>query len=87
LPEIATPSLQHRFDDKFAVLADVAWTGWSPVQELRIVRDSGATVSVTPEQWRDTWRYALGGTYALNDRITLQHRRCSTARNTPTSIS
>jgi long-subunit fatty acid transport protein len=30
--------------------------------ELRIVRDSGATVSVTPEQWHDTWRYALGGT-------------------------
>jgi long-chain fatty acid transport protein len=29
-------------------------------------------VSVTPEQWRDTWRYALGGTYAMNDSITLR---------------
>ena len=45
---------------EFALLADVAWTGWSSVQELRIVRDSGATASVTPERWRDTWRYALG---------------------------
>jgi long-chain fatty acid transport protein len=72
LPDSATLSLQHRFDNKFALLADVAWTGWSSVQELRIVRDTGATVSVTPEQWRDTWRYALGGTYAMNDRITLR---------------
>jgi long-chain fatty acid transport protein len=72
LPDSATLSLQHRFADKFAVLADVAWTGWSSVQELRIVRDSGTTVSVTPERWRDTWRYAVGGTYAMNDRLTLR---------------
>jgi long-chain fatty acid transport protein len=72
LPDIATLSLQHRFGEKFALLADAAWTGWSSVQELRIVRDSGTTVSVTPEQWRDTWRYAVGGTYAMNERITLR---------------
>ena len=72
LPDIATLSLQHRFGEKFALLADIAWTGWSSVQELRIVRDSGAVVSVTPERWRDTWRYAVGGTYAMNERITLR---------------
>jgi len=72
LPDSATLSLQHRFADRFAVLADVAWTGWSSIQELRIVRDSGATASVTPERWRDTWRYALGGTYAMSDSITLR---------------
>jgi long-chain fatty acid transport protein len=72
LPDFATLSLQHEFADKYALLADVAWTGWSSVQELRIVRDSGATVSVTPEQWRDTWRYALGATYAMSERVTLR---------------
>jgi long-chain fatty acid transport protein len=72
LPDFATLSLQHQFTEKYALLADVAWTGWSSVQELRIVRDSGQTVSVTPERWRDTWRYALGGTYAMNDRVTLR---------------
>lgn len=54
------------------MLADVAWTDWSSVQELRIVRDSGATASVTPERWSDTWRFALGATYAMNDRVTLR---------------
>ena len=72
LPDSATLSLQHRFTKDFALLADVAWTGWSSVQELRIVRDSGATASVTPERWSDTWRFALGATYAMNDRVTLR---------------
>ncbi len=72
LPDSAVLSLHHRFAEKYALLADVAWTGWSSVQELRIVRDSGTTVSVTPEEWRDTWRYALGATYAMNERITLR---------------
>ena len=72
LPDIATLSLQHDFGNKFALLADVAWTGWSSVQELRIVRDSGVTASVTPERWRDTWRYALGATYAMSESITLR---------------
>jgi long-chain fatty acid transport protein len=72
LPDITTLSLQQQFGEKFALLADVAWTEWSSIPELRIVRDSGTTVSVTPEQWRDTWRFALGGTYAMNERLTLR---------------
>lgn len=72
LPDSATVSLEHRFGEKYALLADVAWTGWSSIQELRIVRDSGTTVSVTPERWKDTWRYALGATYAMNDALTLR---------------
>ncbi len=72
LPDSATLSLEHRFGEKFAVLADAAWTGWSSIQELRIVRDTGETVSLTPERWRDTWRYALGTTYAMNDSLTLR---------------
>jgi long-chain fatty acid transport protein len=59
----------------------VGWTGWSSVQELRVVRDTGATVSVTPERWRDVFRYALGASYAINPRLTL---RAGTAYdNTP----
>ena len=72
LPDSATASLEHRFGEKYALLADVAWTGWSSIQELRIVRDTGETVSLTPERWRDTWRYALGTTYAMNDSLTLR---------------
>jgi long-chain fatty acid transport protein len=66
VPDSATASLSHRIGS-IELLADVAWTGWSSVQELRVVRDSGTTLSVTPEEWRDTWRYALGATYKMSD--------------------
>jgi long-chain fatty acid transport protein len=66
LPDSAIASLYHRMG-KVELLADVAWTGWSSIQELRIVRDNGALLSLTPERWEDTWRYALGGAYQLND--------------------
>ncbi len=72
LPDSAIVSLRQQLNSGIALLADVAWTGWSSVQELRIVRDSGATVSVTPERWRDVFRYALGATYDLNDALTLR---------------
>jgi long-chain fatty acid transport protein len=66
VPDTATASLYHRLGS-IELLADVAWTGWSSLRELRIVRDSSAVLSVTPERWKDTWRYALGATYQLND--------------------
>jgi long-chain fatty acid transport protein len=71
LPDIATLSASQRFG-AFELLADVAWTGWSSVEELRVVRENGTTLSVTPEEWEDTWRFALGGVYTLNDSWTLR---------------
>lgn len=71
VPDTATASLYHRLGP-VELLADIAWTGWSSLQELRIVRDSDAVLSVTPERWKDTWRYALGATYQLNDRWKLR---------------
>lgn len=67
LPDIATASVAHRIGENWEVLADVAWTGWSSVQELRVERPDGSVVSTTPELWDDTWRFALGATYRMND--------------------
>jgi long-chain fatty acid transport protein len=67
VPDTATASLSHRLGNDVELLADIAWTGWSSLQELRVVRDSGTTLSVTPERWQDTWRYALGATYKVSD--------------------
>jgi long-chain fatty acid transport protein len=69
LPDSALLSLRQGVGDKIELLADIAWTDWSSVQELRVVRNSGVTLSVTPEEWEDTWRFALGGTYALGPQV------------------
>jgi long-chain fatty acid transport protein len=72
LPDSALLSLQQKLGDKVTLLADIAWTGWSTVQELVVVRDSGEIVQATPERWGDVFRYALGATYAINPRLTLR---------------
>lgn len=85
LPDIATASFQQRIGEKVELLADVAWTGWSSVQELRIVRDSGEVLSVTPERWKDTWRYALGVTFKAGDAWKLRGGIALDETNVPAS--
>lgn len=84
LPDIATASFYHRMG-KVELLADIAWTGWSSIQELRIVRTSGTVLSVTPEHWEDTWRYAIGATYQLNDQWKLRGGLAYDETNVPDS--
>ena len=69
LPYCALVSLHQRIGERFELLADIAWTGWSSVQELRVVREGGTTLSVTPELWEDTWRFALGGAFAYTSTL------------------
>lgn len=69
LPDSALVSLHQRIGERFELLADIAWTGWSSVQELRVVREGGTTLSVTPELWEDTWRFALGGAFAYTSTL------------------
>ena len=72
VPDSALLSVQQQVGEKVTLLGDIAWTGWSTVKELRVVRDSGATVSLTPERWRDVLRYALGASYEFAPRLTLR---------------
>lgn len=67
LPDIATASFYQQIGDRAELTVDIAWTGWSSVQYLTVVRDTGVVLSNTPELWEDTWRYALGMTWELND--------------------
>lgn len=84
LPDIATASFYHRMG-QVELMADIAWTGWSSIQELRIVRDSGSVLSVTPERWEDAWRYAVGATYQLNDQWKLRGGVAYDETNVPNS--
>lgn len=83
LPDSLAFSIYHDYNDKWAVLADVTWTGWSDFQELRIIYDnkvvdgtgaviSGQPDSVTTEDWDDSFRYSVGLNYRLNEKILLR---------------
>jgi long-chain fatty acid transport protein len=72
LPDSASLSLFHKLNQRWDLLADVTWTGWSDFDELRILRTSGALVGLTPENWDDSFRYSVGVNYHLNEKLTLR---------------
>jgi long-chain fatty acid transport protein len=71
LPDTFILSVAQQLDDRWEMLGDVSWTGWSSVDQVDIVRASGpiaGTVAQTLEaDFKDTWRVALGANYKLND--------------------
>jgi long-chain fatty acid transport protein len=66
LPELATASVTQELG-AFTMMADLSWQRWSQIQELRVLRENGATLSVTPEEWEDTWRINVGGEWEMSD--------------------
>jgi long-chain fatty acid transport protein len=67
MPDTASIALQHRLNPGWTLLADVTRTGWSQIKNLTIVRDTGATLSNTPENFKDTWRVGVGAVHRLDD--------------------
>ncbi|HEY9099237.1 MAG TPA: outer membrane protein transport protein [Thiobacillus sp.] len=72
LPDSASLSVFHKLNPRWELLADVTWTGWSDFSELRVVNSAGGTVTVTPENWSNSYRYSVGANYRMNDKITLR---------------
>jgi long-chain fatty acid transport protein len=67
LPDTAGLSVVYRAGPQWSILADVTWTGWSSFEELDIdFANPAEPNNVTPWDWDDTWRVALGATYAPN---------------------
>jgi long-chain fatty acid transport protein len=57
----------HSLNDKWDLMADLQYTGWSSIQSLTIVRSTGAVLSSTPEDFRNTWRGSVGANYHYSD--------------------
>jgi len=72
LPASLSFSVAHKID-KFTLLADMTWTGWSSFDELRIIYDNPAQPpSVTTEEWEDTMRYSVGFDYQYSNQWVLR---------------
>ncbi|MDO9635757.1 MAG: outer membrane protein transport protein [Thiobacillus sp.] len=72
LQDSASLSLYHKQEERWDILADITWTGWSDFRELRVVTNGGAALVQTDHNWRNTWRYSLGANYRYSDRLTLR---------------
>ena len=72
LPENFSVSAFSHVNDTWDLMGDVTWTRWSQLEELRILRDNGSTLAVTPENWNNTLRYSVGVNYIYSDAIKLR---------------
>jgi long-chain fatty acid transport protein len=72
LPATLALSGSYEIGPKWTLLADITWTQWSRLEELRIHFDSGAADSVTTLDWDDTWRYAAGALFKPDTRWQLR---------------
>ncbi|WP_322405460.1 OmpP1/FadL family transporter [Massilia luteola] len=72
-PETLSLNAFHRFDPKWAGMADVTWTRHSRMQDINI-QFVGAGVGdlVIRQQWKNTVRVAFGANYQLNDTTVLR---------------
>ena len=72
LPAIVNVSIFHRLNDRWDLMGDVQWTGWSSIPVLNFVRTdgplSGQSLSNTPENFDDAWRVSAGANYRYSDR-------------------
>jgi long-chain fatty acid transport protein len=67
LPAIFNASIFSQINDRWDVMADVQWTGWSSIKELKFVRTTGTVLQSTPENFDDAWRVSVGANYRMND--------------------
>lgn len=72
VPDTWTLSTFQQLNDRWTLQGDIARTGWSSLKSLDIYRDSGALLSSTYYNWRDTWRVSLGGSYQYSESLKLR---------------
>lgn len=70
MPDSFSVSVFHQMSEKWDVMADASWTGWSVFKQLKIDRVNGTNLITVQENWRDVWRISLGGNYHYNERWT-----------------
>lgn len=68
LPSITNVSFFSHVAPQWDVMADVQFTQWSTIQELKFVRTGpGLTLPATPEKFKDVWRISAGASYIMNN--------------------
>ncbi len=71
LPDTAILSVVHQLNERWTLLGDVSWTGWSSIPELKI-ENTGAPNSTLDLRFKDAWRVALGAHYRYSDAWTFK---------------
>ncbi len=66
LPDMFSIAVSQQLGPRWQILADYTWTGWDSVQDLTIVRSTGAVLTNEPLKFKNSWRAGVGVNYQLN---------------------
>ena len=73
LPAQISVSYFRDVTSDFAVMADITWTEWSNFNALVVKFDNLVQpTSTTPENWEDSYRFAIGANYKTSDKMKLR---------------
>lgn len=73
LPATATVGVAQRINDALTVMADLQWMGWHTLHGLTITQpDPTQPPTVVNLDWHDSWFFAAGLRYRLNEQISLR---------------
>jgi long-chain fatty acid transport protein len=70
-PAFASLDWLHQFNDRLSLAGSMKWTQWSNFKTLTLT-SNGQTLISLPEEYKNSWTYAVGGDYKLNDQWTLR---------------
>ncbi len=73
LPAQLSVSYYRDVTSDFAVMADITWTDWSSFDKLVVKFDNLVQpTSTTPENWDDSFRFAVGANYKMDEKMMLR---------------
>ncbi|WP_028111328.1 outer membrane protein transport protein [Ferrimonas kyonanensis] len=72
LPAYAEFATFHQLTERFAMHGSINWTDWSAFEALVVEFPGEPNNLLKEENFKDNWRFALGGTYEASDIWTLR---------------
>jgi long-chain fatty acid transport protein len=63
MPEIVNLSYFGRLNERWDLMADVQYTGWSSIETLTFTRSNGSPLQTTNLNFDNAWRYSVGANY------------------------
>lgn len=68
LPDTFVLSVWQQVSDRWEAMGDLSYTHWSTLQSLNVInRSTGAILSSEPFGYQNSWRFAWGAAYRVND--------------------
>lgn len=71
-PDHLTIGGAHKLNDRLTLQGQATWFGWSNFDSIDAYRDSGALASSVQQNYQNTWAFAVGAEYIMNEAWTVR---------------